>query len=120
MSPVNQHSRYPARVSLGLLIWMVICAIVVAGAGVYYATLKNEQVAVRTEINKLHREIAVCNMNANQARAKTHALTNRWAMRDRLSQDASTLHDIDRAQIEIARRMRDTASYAVIRSAPRP
>lgn len=119
MSPSNQHSRYAASVNLYLFMWMVACAIVVAGAGVYYACLKNEQVAVRTEINKLHREIAVCNMNANQARAKTHALTNRWAMRDRLSQDASTLHDINRAQIEIARQMRDTASYAVIRSAPR-
>lgn len=119
MSPVSNHSRYSARVSLGLLLWMVICAIVVSGAGVYYATLKNEQVAVRTEINKMHREIALCNMNANQARAKTHALTNRWAMRARLNHDASTLHDIDRSQIELARQMRDTATYAVIRNAPR-
>ena len=96
-------ARFSGRISFGFLAWMVAFAMLAAASGVTYAVLKNNQVAVRTEINKLNREIAVCRMNANQYRAKTNALTNRWAMRDRLSQDGSTLQDIRHSQIEIAR-----------------
>ena len=99
-------SRYDNRVSFGFLVWMVVLAVLAAASGVTYAVLKYNQVAVRTEINKLNREIAVCRMNANQYRAKTDALTNRWAMRDRLSQDGSELRDILHSQIEIARSTR--------------
>lgn len=99
-------SRYDSRVSFGFLVWMVALAVLAAGSGVTYAVLKYNQVAERTEINKLNREIAVCRMNASQYRAKTDALTNRWAMRDRLSQDGSHLRDILHSQIEIARSSR--------------
>ena len=96
-------SRYSDRVSFAFLVWMVTFAVLASAGGVTYSVLKNCQVAERTEINKLHREIAVCKMNANQHRARTNALTNRWAMRDRLSQDGSALRDIERSQIEMAR-----------------
>ena len=75
---------------------------------------KNDQVAVRTEINNINREIALCHLNTNQHRTKASIMTNRWAMRDRLSQDRSTLRDIDRSQIELARRLQDSG-MAVIR-----
>lgn len=100
-------SRYSQRVHFVVLLWMVLFAVLTCAGGVTYAVYKNKQVAVRTEINKLQRETAVCRMNANQYRAKANALTNRWAMRDRLSQDGSTLRDIERSQIEIARTRRD-------------
>ena len=113
MPPNTASTRYADQVSFSFLIWMVLLAVLVSAGGVTYALLKNDQVAVRTEINNLHREIAVCNMNTNQHQAKTNALTNRWAMRDRLSQDHSTLRDIDRSQIELARRLQDSG-FAVI------
>ena len=113
MSPSLKTSRYANRVSFSFLVWMVVFAILVSAGGVTYALFKNDQVAVRTEINNLNREIAVSNMNTNQHRAKTNALTNRWAMRDRLSQDRSQLRDIDRSQIEIARRLQNSG-FAVI------
>ncbi len=92
------------------MVWMVAFAVIATAMGVSYAVLKNEQVAERTEINKLNREIAICRMNANQYRAKTDALTNRWAMRERLARVGSALHDIHHSQIEIARSSReDTA-----------
>jgi outer membrane murein-binding lipoprotein Lpp len=114
MSPSLKTSRYANRVSFSFLVWMVVFAILVSAGGITYALFKNDQVAVRTEINNLNREIAVSNMNTNQHRAKTNALTNRWAMRDRLSQDRSTLRDIDRNQIELARRLQDSG-LAVLR-----
>ena len=74
-----------------------------ADGGVTYSVLKNRQVAVRTETEKLRRDTALCKLNANQYRAKTNALSNRWDMRERLEQEHSQLRDIDRSQIEIAR-----------------
>ena len=106
MSTFSSSSRYSHKVSFSFLVWMVGFAVLIASGGVTFAALKNEQVAVRTEINQLHRAIAVHNMNANQYRAKANALTNRWAMRDRLNQDGSLLQDIERSQIEIARSLR--------------
>ena len=115
-SPSARASRFTERISFGFLFWMFALAVLASASGVAYAVLKYNQVAVRTEIDKLNREIAICRMNANQYRAKTNALTNRWAMRDRLSQDGSTLQDIRHSQIEIARttqndkRLKSTAS----------
>ena len=103
-------SRYSERISFGLLSWMVAFAMIASATGVSYAVLKNNQVAERTEINKLNREIALCRMNANQYNAKSDALTNRWAMRERLIQDGSELHDIRHSQIEIARSSREDAA----------
>ncbi len=91
------------QVSFSFLACMVLFAVLLAAGGVTYSVFKHEQVTVRTEINKIHREIAGHKMNANQYRAKANALTNRWAMRDRLSQDGSLLQDIERSQIETAR-----------------
>ena len=113
MPPSNTSSRYADQVSFSFLVWMVVFAILVSAGGIAYSLLKNDQVAVRTEINNINRDIAVYTMNTNQHRAKTNALTNRWAMRDRLSQDRSTLRDIDRSQIELARRLNDSG-FAVI------
>lgn len=108
-------SRYPDRIGFGFLIWMVVCALVVSAGGITYAVLKNEQVAISTDINKLHREIAVCNMNANQYRAAANDQTRLLPMRDKLSQIGSELRDIDRAQIEIARRADATRMTSVRR-----
>jgi hypothetical protein len=113
MPPSTHNTRYADQVSFGFLLWMVFFAILMSTGGITYALLKNHQVEVRTEINNLHNEISVCTLNTNQHRAKTNALTNRWAMRDRLSQDRSQLRDIDRSQIEIARRLQDSG-FAVI------
>ena len=114
MSPSLTTSRYAHRVSFSFLVWMVAFAIMVSAGGITYALFKNDQVAVRTEINNINREIALCNLNTNQHRTKASIMTNRWAMRDRLSQDRSTLRDIDRSQIELARRLQDSG-LAVIR-----
>lgn len=103
-SKASIASRYPDRISFGFLIWMVVCALVVSAGGITYAMLKHDKVAISTEIDKLHREIAVCNLNANQYRANANDRTRRLPMRDRLTQDGSSLRDIDRSQIEIARR----------------
>ncbi len=103
MSQPQPAPRYANQVSFSFLVWMVLFAVLLASGGVTYSVLKNNQVAVRTEIKKLRRAVAVHNMNANQYRAQANALTNRWAMRDRLTQDGSALRDIERSQIEEAR-----------------
>ncbi len=103
MASSHSSSRYAHQVSFSFLVCMVLFAVLVAAGGVTYSVFKHEQVAVRTEINKIHRDTAAHKMNANHYRAKANALTNRWAMRDRLNQDGSQLQDIERSQIETAR-----------------
>ena len=107
MPPSFNTTRYADQVSFSFLFWIVAFAFLVSAGGISYALLKNDQVAVRTEINNLHRMIAVSNMNTNQHNAKTNDLTNRWALRDRLEQNRSTLRDINRNQIELARRLQN-------------
>ena len=103
----TSSSRFSGSIGFGFLFWMFALAVLGSASGVADAVLKYNQVAVRTDIEKLNREIAVCRMNASQYRAKTNALTNCWAMRDRLSQDGSALQDIQQSQIEIARSTRN-------------
>lgn len=100
--PNPQHRRlFPNRVSLGFLAWMVLLAILLVAGGAYYAVLKNEQIAVKRDIDRIRLQIATCKLTAEQYRAKTGARTNRWAIRDRLSQDGSALRDITPGQIEL-------------------
>ena len=101
-------SRYAERISWVFLVWMVIFAVVASSGGVTYAVLKNRQVAVKTEINKLQREIAICRRNTNQYRAKANVQANRWTMRSRLQRDNSALRDININQIEFSRTLRET------------
>ncbi len=103
MAPSHTSSLCAHRVSFSFLVCMVLFAVLLAAGGVTYSVFKHEQVTVRTEINKIHRDIAEHKMNANQYRAKANALTNRWVMRARLNQDGSQLQDIERSQVEIAR-----------------
>lgn len=105
MSVQHTSSRYASRITYPVLLWMIAVALLFGCCGVAYAMLKHEQVVERTEIRQIQREIALCKLNANQYRAKANALTNRWAMRDRLSQDHSDLRDISQDQIEVARRL---------------
>ncbi len=100
-------TRFAGRISLTFLFWMVAFAIITSTCGVAYAYFKNQQVAIKTEIDKLEREIAVCRMSANQYRAKINSQTNRWTMRTRLLADQSSLRTISRNQIEFARSERD-------------
>ena len=103
MSQPRPVSRYANQISFSFLVWMVLFAVLLASGGVTYSVIKNSQVAVRTEIKKMRREVAVHNMNANQYRAQANAQTNRWSMLSRLADDGSRLRDIERSQIEESR-----------------
>ncbi len=114
MSKSSRFRPFPYRVSLGFLAWMVLLAILLVAGGSYYAVLKNEQIAVTRDIDRLRLQVATCKLTAEQYRAKTAARANRWAVCDRLSQDGSDLRDIRPEQIEIVRTpaMRDMALLA--------
>ena len=102
------RSQNASRISFSFLVWMVVFAVLAASGGVTYSVLKNRQVAVRTETEKLRRDTALCKLNTNQYRAKSNSLSNNWEIRDRLAQEHSELRDIDRRQIEIARALHNS------------
>ena len=103
MSSQITSSRYPNRLSLSFIFWIVFCAVLLAAGGVTVAVFKSQQVAVRTEINQIRKEIAVCKMNTSLYRSKANAETNRWAMLSRIARENPELHEVRREQIETAR-----------------
>ena len=103
------RSQNASRISFAFLVWMVVFAILSASGGVTYSVLKNRQVAVRTETDKLRRDAGLCRLNANQYRDRANSLSNNWEILDRLAQEHSELRDIDRRQIEIARALHNSA-----------
>lgn len=109
MASTRPSTRYADQVSFRFLFWMVAVALLVSTGGITYATLKSLQVVERTAINNLQREIAECNMNINQYRAKTNEMASRWAIRDRLDQTHSRLQEITHNQIEVAQTMDNTS-----------
>ncbi len=114
MASTRPSTRYAGQVSFRFLFWMVAVALLVSAGGITYATLKSLQVVERTAINNLEREIAECNMNINQYRAKTNEMASRWAIRDRLDQTHSRLQDITLGQIEVAQKMGDSSRVTFV------
>lgn len=114
--PFNpKHSSYTNRVSLSFLVGMVIFAIITSSGGITYALFTNQQVLVRTDISQIKSQVSACTLNTSQLQAKTDSMTNRWVMRDRLIADHSTLRNIDRSQIELARRLHDSGVAVISR-----
>ncbi|MCD8071520.1 MAG: hypothetical protein LUE08_09115 [Akkermansiaceae bacterium] len=104
MRKIHTRRSFSNGVSLGYLAWMAALAVLLIAGGCYYAVLKNEQIVLKRDIEKIHLKTASCRLAAEQYRAKAAARVNRWAIRDRLSQDDSLLRDITSSQIEIAER----------------
>lgn len=95
----NSHAIY-TKLTTGFLTWVLCLAVILAGSGIWYALLKNQQVIVRNQIEKINKEIAVKDMNANHYRAQVNEQSNRWALLDRLHQEQSNLRPIARIQTE--------------------
>ena len=114
MASTRPSTRYAGQESFRFLFWMVAVALLVSAGGITYVTLKSLQVVERTAINNLEREIAECNMNINQYRAKTNEMASRWAIRDRLAQTHSRLQDITLGQIEVAQKMDDNSRVTLV------
>ncbi len=108
MSSENETSyRFAHSVSPFLLAWMILLAVITALSGISYAGLKNEQYAIRSEINKINRNIAQSTLKINEHRAKINSMTSRWNMIGRLDSLGSELCDIRPDQMQELRTMRD-------------
>ena len=88
------------RVTLPVLVWLVIFAIITAAGGVSYTIFKNDRTTVQSEIRRVNSAIAENNMRINEYRTKISTLTNRWNMLGRLDTIGSDLRDIAPEQIQ--------------------
>lgn len=106
------HHRYNShQVSLGLIVWLVCFASLLCGAGIGIGILKNRQIDVRRDMERMCVEINACDLSAEHYSAKVASNTSRWAVNDRLAQDQSLLQSIDPGKIEFIRR-KDISSVA--------
>ncbi|MEG0024415.1 MAG: hypothetical protein RR553_02985 [Akkermansia sp.] len=110
----NLHHKSNAhQVSLGAIIWLVCFASILCGAGICIGVLKNRQIDVRRDMERMQVEIAACNLSADHYKAKVASDTSRWSIRDRLAQDKSTLQNIQTEQMEFVRRDVDQPAVVV-------
>jgi cell division protein FtsL len=79
---------------------IVAAAIFVVSAGVLFAFLKNRQIEVAREIEKVEDRIAKHEMDIKTAEMRIDQLTNRYAMRDQLRQNGSALVAIPASAVE--------------------
>jgi len=92
------------KLTTGFLAWVLCLAFILAGSGIWYALLKNQQVIVRNQIEQISKQIAADDMNANHYRAQANEQSNRWALLDCLNQKQSNLRPIARIQTELYQR----------------
>lgn len=92
------------QVSIGFILWLVCFASLLCGSGIGIGMLKNRQITVRRDIERMQVEITSCEKTADYYRFKMASNTNRWAIRDRLAQVDSALKEINPEQIEFIRR----------------
>ena len=104
------HHQYNShQVSLGLIVWLVCFALLLCAAGIGIGILKNKQIDVVRDIERMDVEVNACELNKEHYRARIASNTSRWAINDRLVQDASQLQNIDPVKIEFVRR-KDSSS----------
>lgn len=96
----HRSKKHPYRVSLGVLSWMLGLAVLLASFGVFYGVLKNQQLNVKREIERIRLEVRTNEQSIDQYNAKISTNTSRWAIRDRLAQDKSLLVSIQDSQVE--------------------
>lgn len=92
------------QISIGFILWLVCFASLLCGSGIGIGMLKNRQITVRRDIERMKVEITSCQKTADYYRFKVASNTNRWAIRDRLVQHNSALKEIRPEQLESIRR----------------
>lgn len=108
----NYHRYNSHQVSLGLIIWLVCFASLLCGAGIGIGILKNKQIDVVRDMERMSVETNACELSKEHYCAKMASNASRWAIKDRLVQDSSILQPIDSGKIEFIRR-KDVRSMAL-------
>jgi len=79
---------------------IALAAIIVVSGGVLFAYLKNRQIEVAREIENVEDRIAKHEMDIKTAEMRVDQLTNRYAIRDQLRQNGSSLMAIPPSAVE--------------------
>jgi cell division protein FtsL len=85
--------------SFGVFV-IAIAAIIMVSGGVFFAYLKNRQIETAREIENVEDRIAKHEMDIKTAEMRVDQLTNRYAIRDQLRQNGSSLTAIPANAVE--------------------
>lgn len=96
MNRRRNQTRTPAFIIAAL----ILAAATVAGGGVYYAHLKNRQVQVNRDIDKIERDIEQYRLDMHTTQMRMDKLLNRFELRKQLSENGSELIAISSAIVE--------------------
>lgn len=93
----NKTNTGNAFVIAVLILSMAVCTM----GGVYYVYLKNCQINVARENDKVKDRIAECELDTRIAQTRIDELLNRYVMRDQLRQYGSMLQPIAPSMVEV-------------------
>lgn len=96
MNRRKSENRHPASVFFAIILGVSIAA----AGGVLHAFYKNRQIQVAREIDAIERRIEQYQLDIRTTQYRTDQLLNRFAMRERLNENSSTLRPIPMGVIE--------------------
>lgn len=85
------RKRTAKNLSFGSLVFLVLVAVVLATAGVFYAYIKNQQVKVARSTEKAEHRIGQLEMDIKTLQMHLDQQLNRYLLHDRLRQSGSSL-----------------------------
>ena len=96
MNRRKSETRHPASVFFAIILGVAIAA----AGGVLHAYYKNRQIQVAREIDAIERRIEQYQLDIRTTQYRTDQLLNRFAMRERLIENSSSLRPIPMGVIE--------------------
>lgn len=96
---MNRRRSEP-RAHASTFIAMIAGAAVAAGGGVLHAYYKNRQVVANREADAIEKRIQQCRHETETMQMRIDQMLNRYAVRDALAQQRSSLKPIGRGVVE--------------------
>lgn len=83
------------QLNLGIVFWLIGFAALLCGSGVAVCLIKNKQINLQRDMQRMLVEINSCEKTEEYYKHKINSETSRWAIQDRLVQNQSELIGVD-------------------------
>lgn len=91
---MNRRRSSKPTLGMGSVIMLIAAALVIASAGVFHAYIKNRQVNVTRDIQRVEERIAQHELDIQTYQMRLDEALNRFLIRDRLKEISSDLRSI--------------------------
>lgn len=96
---MNRRRTVKAHLGLGSILLMIVAALIISAAGVFYAYIKNRQISVAREIQRTEERISQHDLDIKTTQMLLAEQLNPFLLRDRLREFNSDLRRIPHAVV---------------------